>query len=326
MKRWQIILIIILSTLFVVRMLVKNNFHEVVPGEIYRSAQLSAGTLEKVVEEHGIQTVVSLRRPTLEKSWYKNEKAVAKSLGVAHYDIAMDLTFSPRIDHLLELRNLLEDAPKPLLVHCKAGADRTGLAAVMAKLLDGSSSLEEARAQVSWRYHVVRNDSLGIPFFDIYKTWLESSGLVHSKDQFNHWLENEYIDLSGNIHFLADAIEGQLWRRPWGDISEGHEFHISRPDNDLLELSGWAFDTRNTTLLDSVGISLGDVRFKETRYGINQPWLINDFGKEEYLDSGWAASQALDQFEDGCHELRLTFNRQDGSSWESPAAARIYIH
>ena len=134
MKRWHIILIIIFAVLFTTRMLTKNNFHEVIPGEIYRSAQLSAGKLENVVEEHGIQTVISLRRPREKESWYINEKEAAAGLGIGHHDIAMDLTFSPRIDHLLELRDLLENSPKPLLVHCRAGADRTGLASIMAKL------------------------------------------------------------------------------------------------------------------------------------------------------------------------------------------------
>ena len=325
MKRWHIILIIFLGVLVAARMLTKNNFHEVIPGEIYRSAQLSAGTLKSVVEKHGIQTVVSLRRPRPAERWYKNEKKAVDGLGTAHHDIAMDLTFSPRIDHLLELRDLLEEAPKPLLVHCRAGADRTGLAAMMAKLLDGSSSLAEARAQVSWEYHAFRDNSMGIPFFDGYSAWLASEGLEHSSDHFNRWLENEYVDLSGNIHFLVDAIEGQLWQRPWGWIGEGHEFQVNRPDTDKLELSGWAFDTRNTTLVDSVEVYLGGIRFEDSWYGIYQPWLLKDFGKEEYLDSGWMASHPLDRFEDGCHELVLKFIRSDGSSWTSPPSARICI-
>jgi undecaprenyl-diphosphatase len=325
MKRWLIILIIIIGILFTVRMLTKNNFHTVIPDEIYRSAQLSAGKLESIVEQHGIKTVISLRRPRPSESWYKSEKEVAESLGIAHHDIAMDLTFSPRIDHLLELRDLIENAPRPLLVHCRAGADRTGLASIMATLLDGTSTLEQARAQVSWKFYAIRDDSMGIPFFNAYVAWLEEAGREHSKDNFNGWLENDYVDLSGNVHFLVDQIEEQLWRRPWGLIGEGFEFQVDRSLRDYLELSGWAFDTRNIDLLESVDVYLGGVRFEENWYGIYQPWLLKDFGREEYLDSGWAASHRLDQFEDGCHELKMVFNRYDGSSWTSPPAASICI-
>jgi undecaprenyl-diphosphatase len=325
MKRWQIALIIFVGLLFTGRMLTKNNFHEVIGNEIYRSAQLSAGTLESVVEKYDIKTVISLRRPRPDESWYTDEKELTRSFGVAHHDIAMDLTFSPRIDHLMELRNLLENAPKPLLVHCRAGADRTGLAAIMAKLLDGTSTLEEARAQVSWKFHVVREDSMGIPFFDAYAAWLAASGTEHSTDRFNYWLENEYVDLSGNIHFLVDQIRDQLWQRPWGLIDEGFSFDVKRSDSDQLDLSGWAFDTRNQTLLEGVEISLGGVTFDSTWYGIYQPWLLKDFPNEIYLDSGWMASHPVSDFENGCHDLELKFNRLDGSSWTSPPAGRICI-
>ena len=326
MKRWHIVLIIIFGIIFSARMITKNNFHEVIPGEIYRSAQLSAGTLEDVVQEKGIQTVISLRRPKPEESWYVNEKAAASQLGIAHHDITMDLTFSPRIDHLIELRDLLENAPKPLLVHCRAGADRTGLAAVMVKLLDGTSSLEDARAQVALKYHVIRDNSMGIPFFDAYAGWLDTEGGNHSKDNFTHWLENEYVDLSGNIHFLVDQIRGQIWRRPWGQTADGHTFEVDRAESEVLELSGWAFDTRNESLIESVEVSLGGVAFDEVWYGIYQPWLLNDFPNEEYLDSGWLAQQGIQSFSDGCHDLELKFNRLDGSSWTSPPSGRICIN
>ena len=199
MKRWHIILIIVFGGLFTARILTKDNFHAVIPGEIYRSAQLSAGKLKKVVAEHGIRTVISLRRPRSDQGWYGKEKTMAESLGIAHHDIAMDLTFSPRIDHLIELRDLIETAPRPLLVHCRAGADRTGLAGIMAKLLDGSSSLAEARAQVSWKFYVSRDSSMGIPFFDGYSAWLNAAGQDHSTDKFNEWLENEYMSTFGRV-------------------------------------------------------------------------------------------------------------------------------
>lgn len=251
---------------------------------------------------------------------------MAAYLGLAYHNIQMTVNLWVRIDQLLQLKNLIENTPKPLLIHCRAGADRTGLAGVMTKLLDGTSSLEEARAQVSIKYHAVRNNSMGIPFYNRYSTWLIDNGEDHSKDRFIWWLENEHIDDSGNIHFLVDPIEGQLWERPWGLIDEGREFQISRSKTDMLNLSGWAFDTRNVSLLDDVEVFLGDVLLEQSSYGIHQPWLIEHFGKQEYLHSGWTASQMLQDFTDGCHDLFLKFNRLDGSSWASPPSARICIN
>ena len=39
-----------------------RNFHVVKPGVLYRSGQMSLAGLERVVHDHGIRTVVTLRR------------------------------------------------------------------------------------------------------------------------------------------------------------------------------------------------------------------------------------------------------------------------
>ena len=303
----------------------KDNFHPVIEGQVYRSAQMSPATFKKKVAEYGIKTVVNLQRPKRNDGAWIMERATAALMGAEHHDIDMDLTFSPRIDQVRQLRDLLVNAPKPILVHCRAGADRTGLAAVMVKLLDGHSSLQEAREQIGLKYHVLRDNSIGIPFFDAYVQWLTSQELPHNTANFNHWLDEKFVDQSGNIHFLVDAIHGQLWERPWGLIDQGHEFKIRRSSTDVLKLSGWAFDTRHSALLESVQVFLGGIELKDVRYGTEQPWLLQDFPNPVYLYSGWRVSQPLSQFQDSCHELTLQFNRLDGSSWTSPPAARICI-
>lgn len=325
MKTWQSIVVTIIASILLLWLVVRENFHAITEGELYRSAQLSAARLAEVVAEKDIQTVISLRRPQPDKSWWTEEKATALELGIGHHDIGMDLTFSPRIDDLRKLRDLIQTAPRPILMHCEKGADRTGLAAIMAKLLDGHTSLDEARQQVSLKYHVVRDNSIGIPFFDAYTSWLEQSGRGHTSENFNHWLDEEYVDLSGNIHFLVDPIRGQTWWRPWGLSEEGFEFEVHRSDGPVLELSGWAFDTRREDLLAGVEVFLGDQPFGEARYGIHQPWLSKDFDNPRYLYSGWAASDELAGFADGCHDLHLRFTRLDGSQWTTPPSGRICI-
>jgi protein tyrosine/serine phosphatase len=55
-------------------------------------------------------------------------------------------------DQLRELLSLLRKAPKPVLIHSKSGADRSGLAAAIFKYAIASRPVEEARAQLSIRY------------------------------------------------------------------------------------------------------------------------------------------------------------------------------
>lgn len=303
----------------------RDNFDAVIDGEVYRSAQLSADKLREVVREHDIRTVVNLRPVRREGSeWYREETAAAHELGIEHVTLGMSQT-TPRIDNIMALRELLDEVETPVLVHCASGVDRTGLASTMVLLREGEQTPEEIQRQVSWRYGAILQDSIGKTFLAQYRAWLADNGQTHSPDVFDQWLENDYVDPSGNFHFYIHPIRGQAWGRPLGLYEEGEKFTVSRGDSNILHMDGWAFDTRNQEPLAGISFTLGGKDMVEARYGLHYDWLINDFGREEYLDTGWEIDQPLDRFEPGCHDLRITFHRKNGTSWETPPAGRICI-
>jgi protein tyrosine/serine phosphatase len=108
-----------------------RNFHVVEDGVLYRSGQLPLPRLQKIVYDHGIRTVVSLRdndKPTDQdeeawlkgkglkfvripyRSWWPNEKGVV-----------------PADESVKMFRDVMADpANHPVLVHCFAGIHRTG--------------------------------------------------------------------------------------------------------------------------------------------------------------------------------------------------------
>ena len=51
---------------------------------------------------------------------------------------------------------------KPVLIHCKSGADRTGLAAAIYLLTEGGKTLDQAERQLSLRYIHLKRTSTGI--------------------------------------------------------------------------------------------------------------------------------------------------------------------
>ena len=105
-----------------------GNFHEVVKDEAYRSAQLEPGDLTRYKAEHGIASVLNLRGENKGSDWYDAEIAEAKALGIAHINFPMKASRELTTAQAIALIEIMRNAPKPLLIHCRAGADRTGLA------------------------------------------------------------------------------------------------------------------------------------------------------------------------------------------------------
>src|SRR5437868_10409278 len=63
-----------------------GNFHTVVPGAVYRSAQPSKAELQKLVSVYGIRTVINLRGDNTDV-WYLDEHDMGRTLGVQIVDV-----------------------------------------------------------------------------------------------------------------------------------------------------------------------------------------------------------------------------------------------
>lgn len=131
---------------------VTGNFHTVVAGEFYRSNQPTAERLKSYKKKDGIRSVLNLRGAHPAQAWYDEEKAAAQRLGLTLIDFKMSdhEVLSPA--RIAALEAAMADAPKPLLVHCKAGADRTGLAAALYLTHQKKRSPSEAGWQLSLLY------------------------------------------------------------------------------------------------------------------------------------------------------------------------------
>jgi protein tyrosine/serine phosphatase len=108
-----------------------DNFHVIKPGAAYRSAQLDPTTLEMLLTDLDIRTVINLRGENSGAPWYDAERETCAALGVEHVDIRMSAHELPPPETLLALYDTFENAEYPILMHCKAGADRTGAAAAV---------------------------------------------------------------------------------------------------------------------------------------------------------------------------------------------------
>ncbi|WP_245427573.1 dual specificity protein phosphatase family protein [Pleomorphomonas carboxyditropha] len=131
-----------------------RNFHRVLAGELYRSGQMSDKDLAIHIRTHGIRSVLNLRGAQPKQSWYVSEVGVSQALGVRHYDLALSADLDLKPSQRDELLRIMSEAPRPLLIHCKQGADRTGLAAALYLRHGKQRSLKEAGKQLSiWYGH-----------------------------------------------------------------------------------------------------------------------------------------------------------------------------
>lgn len=122
---------ILLFSLYLLAENLTGNFHEVIAGEVYRSAQLEKGDILEYKREYGIRSVLNLRGANPGEEWYDTEIAETRKAGVAHLDFRMSAGHELTDQQALALLAVMKGAPKPMLIHCRSGADRTELASAL---------------------------------------------------------------------------------------------------------------------------------------------------------------------------------------------------
>jgi len=149
------------------------NLGEVVPGKIYRSGQLKVDNLEEVVKKYGIKSIVCLRGK--EDS---DVTALAKQLGVKIIGIELTAKRPPKPEQLGLIMKVLSgssfnpsdysgvirqqlgldgDSVKlspPYIIHCAAGADRTGYIVAVYRICFQGWTPQKARLEMLRYFHL----------------------------------------------------------------------------------------------------------------------------------------------------------------------------
>jgi len=106
--------------------------------QIYRSGQLSAFLVDRTLKKHGIQVVVALTGRDPQDRDQNAEEAATAALGIElqRYPLRGDGTGDVQ-NYAAALQAVMqaERQGKPVLIHCAAGAQRTGAAIAFYQLL-----------------------------------------------------------------------------------------------------------------------------------------------------------------------------------------------
>jgi protein tyrosine/serine phosphatase len=125
----------------------------------------------KAWKARGIRTIINLRGG-METSFRAMEVDACARLGLELVDFVIASRDVPAAEKVLAARELFETVRYPALMHCKSGADRAGIMAVLYKHYRQGQSIREALDQLSPRYLHVRAGLTGVLDY-IFERYLE---------------------------------------------------------------------------------------------------------------------------------------------------------
>ncbi len=154
----------------------------------------------------GVKTVINLRGGRHTSFRALEEEACAR-LGLTLVDLVVASRDVPARETILNARTLFETVRYPALMHCKSGADRAGLAAVLYMHFRKNKPIREALGQLAPRYLHVRAGLTGVLdyIFERYLAEGEAKGL-----SFVEWVESPAYDPA--------AIKADFRAAWWGTL------------------------------------------------------------------------------------------------------------
>ena len=164
-----------------------ENLHKL-PGPLYRSNQPSPSKIKKYKRKYGIKTIINLRGENPGLGLYELEFETCQNLGIRLIDLRVYSRAPPSKEVLHQMKQVIETMELPAVAHCKSGADRGGLFAVMYRHIRLGHPIEEAIQELHWTYGHFKGAKTGILdyVFDCY--------LRERRDgqTFMDWVDHDY--------------------------------------------------------------------------------------------------------------------------------------
>jgi protein tyrosine phosphatase (PTP) superfamily phosphohydrolase (DUF442 family) len=237
-----------------------GNLGTITPGRLYRSAQLSPDSLRRLIHSHRLRTVLNLRGPNPSQPWYTAEIQATLAAGAIHIDIPLASDQWLSREQAQTLLETLDQMQLPALIHCEFGAERTGLVAAMARLLQPGSSLQDGYDQFSLRYLFVpiQDGRVMIGHLDRYAAWLADHGQHHSPTRLRSWLLHHYRPPApSREHWPCNPYPRKVTLTP-------------KPDGTIERLEHWSSNPCPQTIATTPRPSATNL---PRRSGPNQPQL-----------------------------------------------------
>ncbi len=173
--------------------LLEGNLYEVTPGQVYRSARLQPVDLDRLIGRAGLKTVVIFTNGIGRHPWTADMKRVCDARHIALELIPLPADHPPTRNSLLQVMDVLERSPRPMLVEGYRGTDQVGFASAVTQLLGGAPP-EVALRQFDIKYGQftgAEHSPFGRPILD-YRDWLTARRLQHEPGRLREWAREAY--------------------------------------------------------------------------------------------------------------------------------------
>lgn len=174
-----------------------TNFHQIAP-DVYRSNHPTHERFVKL-KDMGIKTILNLRGAG-SAAHYLVEKESCDQLGLTLVSAALQARNAATREDLLAAVRAIKTAEKPLVMHCKSGADRAGLASAIYLIEVIGKPVSEARKMLSLRYIHLKWSSTGVLDHILRSYELRNDRAAIS---FEDWVATEYDHQQIQSDFIA---------------------------------------------------------------------------------------------------------------------------
>ncbi|MFA7074691.1 MAG: tyrosine-protein phosphatase [Endomicrobiaceae bacterium] len=129
-----------------------GNFHTITEGTAYRSRQLDKKKFEHYIKKYNIKSILNLRGDEPGVKWYEDEISISKAYNIIRLDLELPAMKEPEDKDIETIIRFLKTAPRPVLIHCLGGSDRSGLIAAVWEIAIEKQPKEKAEKQLSFLY------------------------------------------------------------------------------------------------------------------------------------------------------------------------------
>lgn len=194
--------------------LFRFNFHRI-SAEAFRSSQPTMWQLRRMVKKYGIKTIVNLKGPNERSAYWAFEREQCEKLGIKLVDVNIASRSIPDAARIRRAKEVFESIEYPMWMHCKAGADRTGLYATLYQHFRQGIPIEQTDQLKLWPYGHIKHSKAGK--IDYYLEQYLTYRKEHPEVGFLEWVERvadrDKIDREYRVSGLASFINDYILRR-----------------------------------------------------------------------------------------------------------------